>query len=312
MRHIPILRTEINMDSATLFKLINEFIIALASLLWPIVTLIVVLVFRSDLAALLKRVRKGKILGQEMELDSNVIAFQNSVKEAQEEIPESDIANEKFKKESDETDESIKEVLDAASSNPELGIIKLSSVLEREIRALAGSLGQTPQRRMTATHLFHALVEKGYFPQHTTRSLQIFWDLRNKIVHGHEKEDERNVIKVLDAGLALLKTIKSIPHEINIVYHPGVPIYRDENCEDKISDAKGLILETTSPGGAEKFQKIFPTTNSEYYTKGKRVSWEWDLSRVWNKAWYKDPDTGEIKTAWYSSGEFNGRSIEDL
>ena len=60
------------MDSATLFKLINELIVALASLLWPIVTLIIVLVFRSDLAALLKRVRKGKILGQEMELDPMV------------------------------------------------------------------------------------------------------------------------------------------------------------------------------------------------------------------------------------------------
>lgn len=113
------------MESATLFKLINELIVALASLLWPIVTLIIVLVFRNDLAALLKRVRKGKILVQEMELDPNVVEFQKAVTEAQEEIPESDIENEQFKKESDEI---------------------------------------------------------GYLPKHTTKSLQIFWDLRNKIV----------------------------------------------------------------------------------------------------------------------------------
>lgn len=300
------------MDSATLFKLINELIIALASLLWPIVTLIIILVFRSDLSALLKRVRKGKILGQEMELDSNVIEFQNAVSEAQEEIPNSDVANEQFKKESDEIDESIKEVLKAANSNAELGIIKLSSVLEREIRVLAGSLGQSSQRRVAATHLFSILVEKGYLPQHITKSLKIFWDLRNRIVHGHEKEDERNIVKVLDIGLVLLKTIKSIPHEINIVYHSGVTIYRDENCEEEILNAKGLILETTSPGGAEKFKRIFPTTKPECFIKGKRVSWEWDLSQVWTKAWYKDPDTGEIKMAWHSAGEFIGRSIDDL
>jgi len=287
-------------------------IVALASLLWPIVSLIIVLVFRADLAALLKRVRKGKIFGQEMELDPSVEEFQKAVNEAQEEIPESDVGKEQFQKESDEIDESINAVFKAANTNPELGIIKLSSVLEREIRVLVGSIGQAPQRRMSTIHVFRILVEKGYIPEHTTKSLQIFWELRNKIVHGHGKEDERNIVKVLDIGLVLLKTIKSIPHEINIVYHPGVMIYRDENCTDELTNAKGLILETTSPGKVEIFKRIFPTTKSEYYVKGKRVSWEWDLSCVWGKTWYKDPDTGEIKNAWDSAGEFNGRNIEDL
>lgn len=300
------------MDSATLFKLINELIVALASLLWPIVTLVIVLVFRSDLAALLKRVRKGKIFGQEMELDPNVAEFQKAVSEAQEEIPESDVEEAQYQKESDEIDESIKEVFRAANASPELGIIKLSTILEREIRILAGSLGQAPQRRMPAIQLFRVLVEKGYLPQHTTKSLQIFWDLRNKIVHGHEKEVERNTIKVLDIGLVLLKTIKSIPHEINIVFHPGVTIYSDKNCTKEIADAKGLILETTSPGKAETFKSIFPTTKPEYYIKGKRVSWEWDLSQTWGETWYRDPNTNEIKIAWSSAGEFTGRNIEDL
>ena len=301
------------MDSATQFKLINELIVAIAKILWPLITIIVILLFRNELSAILKRLRKGKLFGQEMELDPYVEEFKKTVEEAQEEIPDSEVEGAQYDKEIKETDKDIREVLDAAKKSPELGVIKLSSILEREIRTLAGSLGQTTSKhRLSSVNLFRRLVEKGYLPQHTTKSLQIFWELRNQIVHGYEPKNERNVLKVLDIGLILLKTIKSIPHEINIIYHPGVDIYSDKHCNNIIPDIKGVILETISPGRAEKFKRIFPTTRSEYYKKGKRVTWEWDLSRTWGEAWYKDPDTGEIKKAWHNSGEFVGRHIDEL
>ncbi|HEX3034769.1 MAG TPA: hypothetical protein VHT73_06475 [Thermodesulfobacteriota bacterium] len=249
------------MDSATQFKLINELIIAIAQPLWPIVTLIIVLVFRRDIAALLRRMRRGKLFGQEMELDPAVTEFRKAVEEAQEEIPESSVAEEQYEKEVQQLDRDEREVLEAAKVNPELGIIKLSSILEREIRVLAGSLGQLgQQRRIPATQLFRLLVDKGYLPVHTTKSLQIFWDLRNQIVHGYAPRDAHNVLKVLDIGLVLLKTIKSIPHEVNIVYLSGVNLYSDPECTNMVEGAKGLILETISPGKAEVFKRIFPTT----------------------------------------------------
>lgn len=301
------------MDSATQFKLINELIVAIAHFLWPIITLIIVLVFRRDIAALLRRVRKGKLFGQEMELDPAVTEFHKAVQEAQEEIPESSVGEEQFEKEAKELDRDERDVLETAKINPELGVIKLSSILEREIRVLAGSLGQLGQRsRSTATQLFRLLVEKGYLPAHTTKSLQIFWELRNQIVHGHAPKEDRNVLRVLDIGLVLLRTIKSIPHEINVIYQPGVDLYSDLECTHKIEGAKGLILETTSPGKAEVFKRIFPTTRSEYYQRGRRVTWEWDLSRVWAQTWYIDPDTKKKKKAWDSAGEFAGRHVEDI
>ncbi len=277
------------MDSDTKFKPINELILALAQLLWPIVTLIIVFVFRSDIAALLRRIRKGKLFGQEMELDPAVTEFREAVEEAKEEIPESRVVEEQYEKEVQQLDRDEREVLEVAKVNPELGVIKLSSILEREIRVLAGSLGQIGQRSRTpATQLFRVLVDKGYLPVHTTKSLEIFWDLRNKIVHGHVPSDERNILKVLDIGLVLLKTIKSIPHEINVVYHPGVDLYSDPECTRIVEGVKGLILETTSPGKAEVFKRIFPTTRPEYYKRSKRVTWEWNLSRVWGQTWYID------------------------
>jgi hypothetical protein len=186
------------MDSATQFKLINELITAIAHLLWPIVTLIIVVIFRGDIAALLRRVRKGKLFGQEMELDPAVTELRKAVEEAQEEIPASSVGKEQYEKETEQLDRDEREVLDAAKVNPELGVIKLSSILEREIRVLAGSLGQFGQRtRGPAIHLFRALVDKGYLPVHTTKSIQMFWELRSQIVHGHASRDERNVLKVI-------------------------------------------------------------------------------------------------------------------
>ena len=301
------------MDSATQFKLIIELIVAIAKLLWPVVTLVLVLIFRRDIAALLRRVRKGKILGQEMELDPTVTEFGKVVKEAQEEIPDSSVTEEQYEKDIHQLDQDEREVLEAAKLNTELGVIKLSSILEREIRTLAGSLGQVKSRsHLPATHIFRTLVDKGYLPAHTTESLQIFWNLRNQIVHGHTQCAEREALRVLDIGLVLLKTVKSIPHEINVVYHPGVDLFYDLECMQLVEGAKGLILETTSSGKAEVFKRIFPTTRFDYYKRGRRVTWEWDLSRVWGNTWYVNPDTGEKSKAWDSAGEFTGRHIEDI
>ena len=43
-----------------------------------------------------------------------------------------------------------------------------------------------------------------------------------------------------------------------------------------------------------------------------RVAWEWSFDNVWSEAWYKDPETNEIKSAWHSAAEFIGRNLDDL
>jgi len=42
------------------------------------------------------------------------------------------------------------------------------------------------------------------------------------------------------------------------------------------------------------------------------VSWEWNMNNVWEAAWYRDPDTNEVKPAWSSSAEFIGRDLNNL
>lgn len=301
------------MDSATLFKSINELIVAFSKLLWPIVTIVIIFIFRSDIAKVLSRVRKGKLFGQELELDPQVSDFQKTVREAEQEVPDISSDTEEYDKKAEKLDSDISEVLKASEINPEIGILRLSSLLEKEIRVIASSLGDlNADKRISAIRLFQVLIDKRRLPKHTSESLRIFWELRNRVVHGHGQHDKRDILRILDIGLNLLKTIWSIPHDINIVYHPGVELFEDAECNIKRGEVKGLILETTSPDGNKTFKRIFPTTRLQYYQKGKRVSWEWDLSNVWEKTWYIDPDTNQKKPAWSSAGEFIGRHIDEI
>jgi hypothetical protein len=300
-------------DNATLFKLTNESIIAFAHLMWPIVTLVLILVFRKDLTVLLSRVRKGKLFGQELELDPAIQEFQRSVREAQQELPEPEAPPQKLRQQVEELDRDTEDILDIAARDPELGIVKLAIELETEVRLLAASLGQLDTRRhISLFQMFSMLVEKGYVPRHTADSLRSFWELRNRIVHGRGEESNKDVRRVLDIGLVLLKTIRSIPHEINVVAHPDVELFSDASCETPIENAVGLVLNTTTPGGADVYKRIFPTIKRGYYQKGRRVAWEWNLSKTWGAAWYVDPDTGEKEQAWSSAGEFVGRHVEDI
>jgi hypothetical protein len=156
------------------------------------------------------------------------------------------------------------------------------------------------------------MIQKGYIPKHTAGSLEIFQKLRNTIVHGYEASDEKETVRVLDIGMTLLQTLKAIPHETNVVYQPDIDLFSDSKCTVPVEDAKGLMLETLSPGGVEKNYRIYPTTKIGYYKKGKRVSWEWDLTKTWLDTWYKDPKNKEIKQAWNSSGNFIGRHMEEI
>jgi uncharacterized protein YutE (UPF0331/DUF86 family) len=206
------------------------------------------------------------------------------------------------------------DVLRAATTSLNLGIVTLAKDIEQEIRTLYASIGMLNQKNyISSAQALGIMIQKGYIPHHTAASLEIFEKLRNIIVHGNDSIEEREVIRVLDIGMTLLKILRSIPHEKNIVYQSDIDIYSDEECKNIIPGAKGLMLEVISPGGIDKRYSIFPTTKIGYYEWGKRVSWEWDLNKVWPETWYRNPRTnGTIEKAWHSSGNFIGRHIDEI
>lgn len=205
----------------------------------------------------------------------------------------------------------VQRVLAAATQSPKAALLLLASEMEKELRQLMASMGLLKGRKNLPLHrAFGELDEWGGLPKHIAASLKLFWDVRNRLVHGHTASDD-DILRAIDSGVTILHALQAIPHEVNIVYHPGVAIYSDAECRNPIEDAQGVILETVVPGGVTKTRRIFPTTRT-HFKKGVRVAWEWSDGRRFEQAWYRDPDTGQIKDAWRGSMEFIGRPLEEV
>ena len=285
----------------TTFELINEFIIALSHLLWPLLGFFVVILFRKEVRALLLKLKKLKIFGQEIELNDEIDQLQKTT-----EIIESNIPKDISHTSNDEQQYFIADI-----KNPKISLLKLSNLIELHIKNIFASVGLLNSHTyFNVLQGYKLIVKQGYLNENLIPGITMFWDLRNKIVHSTEEIADDQVIRVLDTGIVLLNTLKSIPLEKNIVYHPGVDIYYDMECTQLIEGVKGLMLETTSPGGLENIFRIFPTTRLDYYQKGMYVAWEWNFSKVFPAAWYIDPISNEKKGAWFSSMEFIGRDFK--
>lgn len=284
------------MDSKTNFELINDLIMAISHLLWPILVFVLVLIFKKEINKLIPRIKHWKMFGNEIEIE--IDNLKNEVEKTSNQTPDTSYKTESFSF--------------LVNQNPKMALISLAIEIEKEMKILVATTGVFKGRRyISLQQSFDLLYERGVLSKDIKESIRIFWDLRNKLVHGKDEEDE-NIIRVLDIGIKLLNTIKTTPHEINKIYMSDVDVYKDEGCKDKIINATGVIIETISSDNKRVTYKIFPTTRIKYYIKGKIVSWDWDLSKTWSESWYVDPITKDIKQAWLSSGNFIGSHIDEI
>ena len=292
---------------------------AIAALLWPILTFVLVWRFRIEIADLLKRVKRGKFLGQELELGESLDKLNESALVAAAEVEKLPVAVEttpddekKLLSVASQADEDeIKTILELAQTSPKLALISLAIEIEKELREIIYCQGPAGEfRNFTFSLALKILENRGILPSQTIAALREFQNVRNQIVHGRAVASSDDILRAIDSGVIILKTLKAIPRETNIVYHPGVAIYSDKGCTQRRENVRGIILETISPGGALKSHRIFATTRT-HFEKGKRVAWEWSTERSWGESWYRDPDSNDVKYAWTGSLEFVGRHLED-
>jgi hypothetical protein len=284
----------------------------LASVGWVVFAFVALFMFKPEITRILDRLRKGKFLGQEIELNEDLASLQTSAAALAlevKELPPSDDRNAIVSQE-EELDAKITPILKQAATSPKVALMMLSAELEKQ--ALHGLATRGLLRGRPAVPLSQALSElRQYgFPPMLEGSLELFKTARDKIIHGVDATDD-DALKALDSGMTILRALNALPNEVHTVYHPGVDIFSDSTCTTLFPNAKGVILESTSPGGVMKRKSIFPSTKA-HFQKGKRVAWEWNLAKQWPAAWYRDPDTKEIKVAWTSFAEFIGRHLDDI
>lgn len=298
------------MNSETRFKLIIDLIVALSHWLWPLVALVVLILYRKPISALLGRVKKGELFGQGFELEPEVQEFQQAVKEAEKEVAQLPPSSEPVAEDAKQTEIDVNQILDDSKGSPELALIRLSNILENKAKGALGSMGFLPRnKRMSGFWAMQELSERGLLPQSAINSLRRFWDLRNRIVHGRGEIDEKEIVRVLDIGLDLLKIIRSIPHEVHAV-EGTVEVYDDPECTRKRQQSKGVIINSQGSDGGF-MRRLFHTTKTEYYHPGQRVMWEWNLVLSIPEGWFIDANDGSKKKIG-GSLDFIGRTVEEI
>lgn len=285
---------------------------AIAALLWPLFAFTALYVFRSQIADIASRLKRGKILGQEIELNESLKRLDESavlIEQTVAELP-LQLVDKPNQLELQQKERVIDEIVSEASRSPKVALIQLARELEKLALQLVAATGLLNGRNFIP--LSQALYELQQYglPEDLPHSFKLFWNMRNRLIHDSEGNDE-DILRAVDSGLKILKALQALPREINVVHHAGVPLYNDSLLTSVRSDVVGVILETTSPDGNTKLFRIFPTTKN-HFKKGHQVSWEWNMGLIWGELWYKDPDTNEVKMAFSSSAEFIGRHLDEL
>lgn len=283
---------------------------AIASLAWVAFAFTGLIMFKPEITRALVSLKRGKFFGQEVEFELDMLA-KSAAATAKEvlELP-TDVCSVEGTVQDDELDATIKSIIREAARSPKVALMTLSAELERQtIRGLAtrGMLRGRPF--VPLGHAFNELRQYG-LPPNLQGSLELFSGVRNKVIHGGTATDD-DALRALDSGMTILRALNALPNEINVVDHPGVEVFSNAECTELIPDIKGIIMETTSPGGVTKTKNIYATTRTGFQ-KGKRLTWEWNTGRGWGPAWYRDPETGEIKSAWGASAEFIGRHLDEI
>jgi hypothetical protein len=208
-------------------KDVADLISATASLLWPVITFTIITWFRPELRALMARIRKGKFLGQEIELDEMLADTDEAVAKAEaaaesissgagsadgtssaaaQAVPTDD------RIEIDAAQDEIEEVLREAARSPRIGLMLLSSKMERAARDLALAIGLNVGRRggVSLSILVRELVQAEQITRQDANALGLFNQVRNQIVHGHDADDNE-VARAIDSGTRLLRLLLSTP-----------------------------------------------------------------------------------------------------
>ena len=151
------------------------------SLAWPLVALVLGLVFRKKLLDLIPAIRKFKVgpLEAEFELAAKAIrvsAAEVSAKSKQTKDGEPEAQREEGRKE-------IVESLLSARNDPAGMILEGWSNVDGELFRLGHQLGDVVDPLTSTTKVYESVMSSGVLPFETSRLVRELRDLRNKVAH---------------------------------------------------------------------------------------------------------------------------------
>ena len=122
---------------------------AFAALLWPLFAFTVLVVFRSQFRDLVSRLKKGKLLGQEIELNESLNRLDRSATSVEHEVAAlpAPAAETSTPEEQRQEATVVRSIVIEAARSPKVALILLASELEKLAREILASTGHLQGRR---------------------------------------------------------------------------------------------------------------------------------------------------------------------
>lgn len=201
---------------------ITEIIRALAALGWPILAIVVVLTFRNQVRALFRgrRIKSWKGFGQEVELERKLSALARATdslplrlrtwgRYAPETLERGDV---RFLNLQTHRRAGAGDVLAEAGASPKAALVLLGSQLDHEVRRLLATARDEPGAGAAGSisDWVGALRASGAVPGEILDALVPFREIRNRITHGREADDD-DALRAIDIGMRLLDALRALP-----------------------------------------------------------------------------------------------------
>jgi len=199
-----------------------DSIVAIAALLsavqWPLLALIIGLLFRDEVKLLMRRSRSWKVLGIEGEFSDLVEDLADSTSIHEESGPGLDALERGLETEADQSgdDDSWSEIFRLAAVSPRAALMQLAAEIEATLidkaqHALAGDdqFDDLDASRITMKDATNLLVALGLLPPSLSKNLAHYREIRNRVVHGGEGS-EAEILSAIDSGLTILRQLKTI------------------------------------------------------------------------------------------------------
>jgi hypothetical protein len=287
-----------------------ELLRGIGALLWPVAVIVALALFKDEFRELLRRLRRAKVLGQELDLDRDLDKLEARTEAIV--VASSALSTaEDFSSDASSAFESDEPILRAATTSPRAALMLLSAELEREMRHLLATGGHLTGQLANLRQMSQELVRVAGLPRETLEAMTEFTRIRNRIVHGQPDVSDQEILRAIDIGLTLLRAVRSLPRERHVVAHPGAKVFSDASGTEERSDVWAVLLDVDRSDGSGTERRVYPTTLRKYRV-GEQVSFDWNMDQTWGESWYRDPSSGELLYAWRTSAEFVGKPLESL
>lgn len=101
--------------------------------------------------------------------------------------------------------------------------------------------------------------------------------------------------------------IHEMPTRPYTILHADLSFYTDPECRFEARAARLIVMRCDDPRQKDHPVECMPT--SKRYRSGQTVTWDINPKRLWQTAYYLNPDTGNKERAWAQAVEFIGKVV---